>query len=99
MKRKLILLTLLLLTCISASAVQRKSIYTQKPADPQALYFTTEQFGITNDGKTDVSEALQAAINQVKTEQGFGILYIPEGKYRISRTIYIPQAVRVIGYG
>ena len=99
MKRKLILLTLLLLTCISASAVQRKSIYTQKPADPQALYFTTEQFGITNDGKTDVSEALQAAINQVKTEQGFGILYIPEGKYRISRTIYSPQAVRVIGYG
>ena len=99
MKKIFTLLILLLAALGPARAVQQKSIYTQKPDDPEAVFFTPEAFGITADGKTDVSEALQAAINRVKTEQGFGILYVPEGKYRISRTIYIPGAVRVIGYG
>lgn len=99
MKRKLLFIAFVLLSCLNMYAVQQKSIYTQKPSDPQALFFTPEAFGITNDGKTDVSDALQAAINKVKNEQAFGILFIPEGKYRISKTIYIPGAVRVIGYG
>jgi hypothetical protein len=75
------------------------SFYSQKPVDAEAVYFTPENFGITTDGKTDVSEALQKAINQVKTERNFGILFIPEGTYTISRTIYVPAAIRVIGYG
>ncbi|MBR1407089.1 MAG: gluconolaconase, partial [Bacteroidales bacterium] len=100
MKRFFSMLTILLLGTLTMGAVQQQSVYTQKPDDPEALFFTPENFpGITADGKTDVSEALQAAINRVKTEQAFGILFVPEGKYRISRTIYIPGAVRVIGYG
>jgi len=100
MRKFLSILCLLLVASMSLHAVQQKSIYTRKPADPEALFFTPENFpGISADGKTDVSVALQAAINKVKTEQAFGILFIPEGKYRISRTIYIPGAVRVIGYG
>ena len=47
----------------------------------------------------DVSDALQAAINQVKKEKNFGILFIPEGKYKISKTIYVPGSIRLIGYG
>ena len=99
MKKIFTLLLVCLLTVVNAWAVRQQSIYTQKPDDPGALFFTPEAYGIKADGKMDVSEALQKAINQVKTEQGFGILYIPEGKYLISRTIYIPGAVRVIGYG
>ncbi len=75
------------------------SVYTQKPNDQEAFYFTPEKYNIKADGKMDVSDALQAAINQVKTEKNFGILFIPEGKYRISRTIYIPGSIRLIGYG
>ena len=75
------------------------SIYQLKPDDPEAYYFTEENWGIRADGETDVSEALQSAINQVKTEKNFGILFIPEGRYRITRTIYVPAAVRLIGYG
>jgi hypothetical protein len=75
------------------------SVYTQKPADPEAFYFTPENYNIKADGKTDVSEALQSAINQVKKEKNFGILFIPEGKYKISRTIHVPAAIRLIGYG
>ncbi len=47
----------------------------------------------------DVSDALQEAIREVKLKHNFGILFLPEGKYLISRTIYIPTAVRLIGYG
>ena len=75
------------------------SVYTQKPNDTEAFYFTPENFTVKADGKTDVSDELQAAINRLKTEKSFGILFIPEGKYLISKTIYIPQAIRLIGYG
>ena len=81
------------------SAGRTESVYTVKPDDPEAFYFTPENYAIRADGKMDVSDALQAAINQVKTERNFGILFIPAGKYRISRTIYIPAAIRLIGYG
>ena len=33
----------------------------------------------------DVSDALQAAINQVKKEKNFGILFIPEGSIKLVR--------------
>lgn len=79
--------------------VNSESVYQLKPEDPEAFYFTPENYGIRADGKMDVSEALQSAINQVKTEKNFGVLFIPEGEYRISRTIYIPAAIRLIGYG
>ena len=103
MRRSLLplILSVLLSMCAGAplGAVDLKSVYTQKPEDPEAFYFTPENFGFKADGRTDVSEALQRAINQLKREKNFGILFIPEGKYRISRTIYIPGAIRLIGYG
>jgi hypothetical protein len=78
---------------------ESKSFYQAKLQDDDATYFTPENFKITNDGKTDVSDELQRAINEVKTNFNFGIVFIPEGTYTISKTIYIPTAVRVIGYG
>ncbi|MCJ7448257.1 MAG: SMP-30/gluconolactonase/LRE family protein [Bacteroidales bacterium] len=75
------------------------SFYPRKPDDPEAVFFISENFAITADGKTDVSEELQKAINLLKTERNFGILFIPEGTYIISKTIYIPAAIRLIGYG
>lgn len=97
---KKLLVGLVCCLCVfQLQAVDLKSIYTQRPNDPEAFYFTPENYNITADGKTDVSEALQAAINQVKQERNFGILYIPEGKYKISKTIYIPGSIRLIGYG
>lgn len=85
----------------TAKAIESKSIsvYQKKPNDTAAIFFTPENFNIKADGKMDVSGALQAAINKVKIEKGFGILFIPEGKYRITKTIYVPGAIRLIGYG
>jgi len=99
MLKQLYVLTLTLLCAAQADNINRASIYQDKLIDPEAVYFSPEHFGITADGQTDVSAELQKAINQVKTEKNFGILFIPEGKYKISRTIYIPMAVRLIGYG
>ncbi|HZY37175.1 MAG TPA: glycosyl hydrolase family 28-related protein [Mucilaginibacter sp.] len=76
-----------------------KSIYQLRPDDADAVYFTAADFKITGDGKTDVSDELQRAIALVKTRYNFGIVFIPEGKYLISKTIFVPQAVRLIGYG
>lgn len=81
------------------SSLAGRSVYTLPPEDAEAVYFTPENFGIRNDGSMDVSEALQTALNQVKERYNFGIVFLPEGKYKISRTIYIPNAVRLIGYG
>ncbi|HTN36169.1 MAG TPA: glycosyl hydrolase family 28-related protein [Arachidicoccus sp.] len=75
------------------------SFYTDRPEDSHAVYFTPAAFGVKADGKTDVSDALQRAINQVKRRDNFGIVFIPPGKYMISKTIYIPASVRLIGYG
>jgi hypothetical protein len=81
------------------SAEPGRSVYQRRLDDSDAVYFTPANFKITADGKTDVSAALQQAIAEVKTKHNFGILFIPEGKYLISKTIFIPQAVRLIGYG
>jgi sugar lactone lactonase YvrE len=84
---------------VCAGTTHNESVYKQKINDPEAVYFTPDSFDITADGKTDVSDELQRAINKIKTEKNFGILFIPEGTYTISKTIYIPKAVRLIGYG
>ncbi len=76
-----------------------RSVYQLRPDDPDAVYFTPERWGIRNDGHADVSAALQQAIAEVKSKHNFGILFIPEGSYLITRTIFIPRAVRIIGYG
>ena len=78
---------------------QSVSVYTQKPNDEEAVYFTPEQFDIRNDGSMDVSDILQKAITDLKAEKNFGILFIPEGTYKLTKTIYVPKAIRLIGYG
>lgn len=97
---KFLLIVCWLIGNISATwAMGSNSVYTQRPDDPEAFYFTPENYGFKADGKSDVTEALQKAINQVKLEKNFGILFLPEGSYRISKTIQIPSSVRLIGYG
>lgn len=76
-----------------------QSFYRKKPADPKAVYFTEEFFDIKNDGSQDVSAEFQNAIYTVVKKAGYGVLFVPEGRYILSRTIYVPKAVRIIGYG
>ncbi|MFN2340046.1 MAG: glycosyl hydrolase family 28-related protein [Halanaerobium sp.] len=77
----------------------KKSFYIHKPDDSKAVYFTKENFSVKGDGIADDSEALQQAINKAKEKMGYGLVLIPEGQYLITKTIYVPKAVRLIGYG
>ena len=96
MKRIRLFCFLLLSVSVTMTA---QSVYRERPVDAQAHYFAPQLFTHDADEIPDVSDALQDAINKLKRENNFGILFIPEGRYRISRTIYIPKAIRLIGYG
>src|SRR5579859_4166794 len=95
----------LIVLCLSITFTTRAtpppgaSVFRLRPEDPHALYFTPDKYKITADGQTDISDALQQAIRTLKTRDNFGVIFIPEGRYRISKTIYIPTAIRLIGYG
>lgn len=94
---------ILFLIVILAGGIQAqnpRSVFTDRPADTAAVYFTPEYFSIKADGSADVSDALQEALNVAKhKESGCGILFVPEGVYKLSKTIYVPAGVRLIGYG
>jgi hypothetical protein len=75
------------------------SYYTVHPDDPKAVYLTSQQFGIRGDGIADDTEAIQKAIDKVQETAGEGIVLIPEGRYKISKTIYVWPSIRLIGYG
>ena len=91
--RKLLLLAALLAVAAHLRA-QDSSVFTQRPNDPKAVYLNAPANGVT-----DVSAALQAAIDNVQAKANEGIVFVPSGRYRISRTIYVWPSVRIIGYG
>jgi Pectate lyase superfamily protein/SMP-30/Gluconolactonase/LRE-like region len=75
------------------------SYYKTRPEDTRAAYLTPDSFPVHGDGVADDSGVLQNAINQVQEKHVQGILFVPSGLYRLSRTIYIWPGIRVIGYG
>jgi hypothetical protein len=75
------------------------SAYPTRPDDPAAVYLTPEEFHVHGDGIADDSLAIQAAIDKLQETRGEGVVFIPQGRYRISRTIYVWPGIRVIGYG
>jgi sugar lactone lactonase YvrE len=75
------------------------SYYPTRLDDPRAVYLTAGDFSVHANGIADDSEVLQTAINKVQEAHFQGILFVPSGRYRISKTIYIWPGIRVIGYG
>jgi Pectate lyase superfamily protein/SMP-30/Gluconolactonase/LRE-like region len=51
------------------------------------------------DGVADDSDALQKAINRVQETTRQGVVFIPEGRYRLGKTVYLWSGIRLIGYG
>lgn len=79
--------------------VQAQSFYPARLEDKSAVYLTKERFAVQGDGLADDTDALQKAIDTVADTTRQGILFIPQGKYRLTHTLYIWPGVRVIGYG
>jgi hypothetical protein len=83
----------------SALGQDRASLYPERPADPLAVYLTKDAFPVHADGGGDDAVSLQQAIDQVRAAHGGGIVFIPEGTYRLDRTVYVWRGIRLIGYG
>ncbi len=75
------------------------SFYTTRLDDPAAVTLMPEDFPVHADGVGDDSDALQQAIDKVASTTGAGILFIPQGTYRLTKTVYVWPGVRLIGYG
>ena len=88
-----------LLATLLAGAAPAASVITTRLDDPRGVYLSPAEFGAQGDGKTDDSAALQAAIDKAENRQREGILFVPSGRYVITRTIYVWPGVRVFGYG
>jgi hypothetical protein len=82
------------LAAVLPSAAAAQSVFTTRPDDPAGVYFTGR--GTEND---DDSAALQAAIDKAGASFSGGIVFIPSGRYRLTRTLYVWRGVRLIGYG
>jgi hypothetical protein len=83
----------LLLAPVPALA-RSTSVYLSAPNDPRAI--TVKGVG---DGRADDSAAIQRAIDDAAKGGHGGLVFLPSGRYRISRTIFVRSAVRVFGVG
>jgi hypothetical protein len=96
---------LFLLHWAAAAQEQRPSYYPEKPKDDKAVYLVKDSFPVHADGIGDDTAAIQQAIDKVRGAgtQGqaasAGIVFIPEGRYRLSQTVYVWRGIRLIGYG
>ncbi|MBN9659368.1 MAG: SMP-30/gluconolactonase/LRE family protein [Acidobacteria bacterium] len=88
------------LACLSSAVPGlAASYYPVKPEDPKAIYVTSGSFPVKADGVADDTDALQNAIDKVQESTGQGIVFVPQGRYRISRTLHVWPGIRLIGYG
>jgi hypothetical protein len=95
--RILVLVFVFVATAVLPMTAQ--SVFPMRPDDPHAVYLGRGSFGASADGKADDTAAIQAAIDRVQETTGEGIVFVSEGKYRISRTIHLWTGIRLIGYG
>ncbi|WP_322963905.1 glycosyl hydrolase family 28-related protein [Sphingomonas fuzhouensis] len=77
-----------------AAARSSTSVYRTAPADPRAV--TIRGVG---DGRADDSAAIQQGIDDAAKGGHGGIVFLPSGRYRISRTIIVRAGVRLFGVG
>ena len=84
------------MACLATSvpAWAGRSVYLTAPADPKAVTVKA-----TGDGVTDDGAAIQQALDAVSNRGAGGIVFLPSGRYRITRTIYVWPGVRLLGVG
>src|ERR1700733_11439012 len=86
--KQLLIPAVVLLSATTTSAT-RPSYYPNRLRDSQAVYLDSAEFSVHGDGQGDDTDALQSAINKVQHDRNQGIVFVPTGRYRLSRTIYV----------
>jgi hypothetical protein len=77
-----------------ARATPTVSMLESVPNDPRAVLVR----GV-GDGHADDSDALQRAIDTAGGPSGDGIVFLPSGRYRLTRSILVPPGIRIFGVG
>jgi Pectate lyase superfamily protein/SMP-30/Gluconolactonase/LRE-like region len=83
----------------AGEATEAQSLYLQRPDDALAVDVRPGVDGLHGDGAGDDADALQAAIDRVQQTTGAGVVFLGEGRYRLSHTVYLWSGIRLIGYG
>jgi hypothetical protein len=83
----------------AASVLAATSTLTTRLDDPKAVYLEAPAFDVHGDGVADDGAAIQAAIDKAAGSLWEGIVFVPSGRYRLTRTLYVWAGVRVYGYG
>ncbi len=93
---RVVILAGMILASVSASTVMAatQSFLLTAPDDPRAITVKG-----TGDGRVDDTEAVQLAINAARDKTGHGVVFLPSGRYRLSRSILVPPGVRIFGVG
>ncbi|MBU3079486.1 SMP-30/gluconolactonase/LRE family protein [Sphingomonas sp. XMGL2] len=79
----------------TAATPASTSVFVQQPQDGIGVVVDAPK-----DGRGDAGPAIQAAIDRAYAQgKNQGIVFLPAGRYRISKTLYIWPAVRVFGVG
>jgi sugar lactone lactonase YvrE len=71
-----------------------QSVFPVAPDEPHAV--TVKAKG---NGRSDDGDAIQQALDKARDATGHGIVFLPSGRYRITRTLVVPAGVRLYGVG
>jgi hypothetical protein len=92
--RHILLASVLSATFTSTTVVAGPSVYLTAPSDAQAITVNAQ-----GDGQADDTAAIQTAIDAAEHKGAGGIVFLPSGRYRISKTLVLWPGVRLFGVG
>ena len=84
---------------LASAVTNAQSFYPVRLDDPSSVSVQQGSDGVRGDGLSDDTDALQHAIDRVEETTHQGVVFVAEGRYRISHTLYLWPGVRLIGYG
>ncbi len=97
-KRFLVVLTFFLAAQVFAQTT--RSYFAVVPRDPEAVTLRDGEGGLVGDGQADDTAALQKAIDTIEERpRRQGMVFLPSGRYRLTRTLFVWPGIRVIGVG
>ena len=89
-----------LFLCLSIALVAQgaaaASVFTARPDDPAAIHVDAPD---PQAASADHTALLQAALDRAAASPAGGLVLVPAGRYRVTRTLIVWRAVRLIGYG
>jgi len=92
--KRIFLSSVVALTTVTGTAFASTSAFESPPQDPRAVTVKAKA-----DGRADDTDAIQQAIDKATEHSPGGLVFLPSGRYRITRSILVWPGVRIYGTG